>query len=159
MAKIINSPVVVLILNLSMCLFLCEAIGKRKRPSSDVALFECLHKQVCDCNLPERYNECYLYLTQETRNWFIDRINECEIEALEYGSFTNVANLACPHERDELKSCYDVVNNLFMERVKLAATGQLGPNETAAFEAGRKCIEPNVSFCIAFQDRCMSVGK
>ncbi|GFU41247.1 uncharacterized protein TNCV_1848301 [Trichonephila clavipes] len=131
----------------------------RKRPPNGDGLYDCLWKQVCECKLPERYAECFDYLTQETRDWLIDRINECELVKLDYGSFMIISEGFCPRDRVETKDCYETCNKQFMERIKQAAMGELGPEENAAMEAARKCIEPNISFCIAFPDNCMSVGK
>ncbi|GFU27843.1 hypothetical protein NPIL_446761, partial [Nephila pilipes] len=72
-----------------------------------------------------------------TRDWLIDRLNECNVVELEHGPFKDALDLLCPSPHDELKACYDDVNKQLMERVKLAGTGQLGPDESAAFEAAR----------------------
>ncbi|GFT06859.1 hypothetical protein NPIL_218451, partial [Nephila pilipes] len=48
-----------------MSTFHCLGLGLRKRQSPDVALFECLHKQICECKLGSRMQECYSYLTEE----------------------------------------------------------------------------------------------
>ncbi|GFS62298.1 uncharacterized protein TNIN_270771 [Trichonephila inaurata madagascariensis] len=107
----------------------------RKRPPNGDGLYDCLWKQVCECKLPERYSECFDYLTKETQDWLTDRINECELITVEYGGFTAIAEGFCPRDRVETKGCYEAVNKQFMERIK--------------------CIEPNISFCIAFPDNCM----
>ncbi|GFR03586.1 uncharacterized protein TNCT_641511, partial [Trichonephila clavata] len=128
---------------------------KKRPPANADGWYDCLRKQVCECNLPDRYAECFDYMTQETRDWWFDRINECGVVSLEYGSFRVISNAFCSIDPDEAKGCYEDVNKQFMERVKQAASGALGPEENAAMEAARKCIEPNISFCIAFPDNCM----
>ncbi|GFQ67640.1 hypothetical protein TNCT_340891 [Trichonephila clavata] len=74
---------------------------KKRPPTNSDGLYDCLWKQVCECNLPERYAECFDYLTQETQDWLIDRINECGILSLEHGGFMVISGGFCPMKRDD----------------------------------------------------------
>ncbi|GFY79333.1 xaa-Pro aminopeptidase 1 [Trichonephila inaurata madagascariensis] len=89
----------------------------KKRKTNTDGLYDCLRKQVCECNLPERYAECYDFLSQETRNWAIDKINECELVKLEYGGFMTISDAFCPRDRIETRGCYESVNEQLMERI------------------------------------------
>ncbi|PRD23758.1 UNVERIFIED_CONTAM: hypothetical protein NCL1_45547 [Trichonephila clavipes] len=66
MAKAVSSAILILILNLVIFTLLSVAIPTKKRKANTDGLYDCLWKQVCECNLPARYAECYDYLTQES---------------------------------------------------------------------------------------------
>ncbi|GFT71167.1 hypothetical protein NPIL_648471 [Nephila pilipes] len=86
-------------------------------------------------------------------------MNECDLPKVEYGSLKTALNLLCPEEKEKQKNCFEHIIKSVKKRVKMAATGQLGLAESASYEIARKCLEPNVNFCIAFPDNCMSIGK
>ncbi|GIY18258.1 uncharacterized protein CEXT_802441 [Caerostris extrusa] len=136
MASTQFSVLTVLIICLSMTISLCVAQLPKKK---DTAIMECVDQQMCQCELVSRFDKCYQYLTDETKIWFVDQINACEIEKVDPDAYTDGVRKICTHDREEIEPCFDDVNKKLMERVRQSATGQFGPDETKAFEEARVC--------------------
>ncbi|GFS85487.1 uncharacterized protein NPIL_3061, partial [Nephila pilipes] len=93
-----------------------------------------------------------------SQQWIYDELIKCELAELDRSDFQGSMGRLCAINRDESKPCFDTINNKLMERIKEAATGQLGPDESAAFEKSRKCFEAFIAFCESAQGQCISVG-
>ncbi|GBO03325.1 hypothetical protein AVEN_48563-1 [Araneus ventricosus] len=103
----------VIALCLSINALLCS--GRKKKQSSD-ALFECVLKQTCDCDKPQRFGDCYGQLTEQSQNWMVDQLNSCNLVELEYGLFTEGMQKLCSVANNEFKPCFDESNTQLMKR-------------------------------------------
>ncbi|GIY65842.1 hypothetical protein CDAR_51801 [Caerostris darwini] len=98
MASTQFSVLTVLIICLSTTILLCVATVSNK----DTAIMECVDQQMCRCDLVNRFDKCYKYLTDETKIWFVDQINACEIEQVETTAYTDGIKKICTHGREEI---------------------------------------------------------
>ncbi|XP_055942833.1 uncharacterized protein LOC129972646 [Argiope bruennichi] len=147
--------VIVIVLCFSIKAFLCSA---RRSKSGNEALLQCTLKQMCECGIRQRFEDCYNELTDNSKIWMVDELNTCNLVQLEYDEVQEDIDKICTLDREELRPCFNEFNNKATRRIIEASSGMHGPYESPAFERARKCSEAIVAFCQSTPDMCMSIG-
>ncbi|GFU07856.1 uncharacterized protein NPIL_609911 [Nephila pilipes] len=132
----------------------CEGLRKRKGPPKSEALFNCFYRQICECGVYEAAQECYSKLTEPGQTWLIGVSNTCGLNDFLEGRYAYDVEIMCTsYERDEVRHCFDIVNQKTMERMREVALTD--PEETKGLQRTRNCLEAIIAYCESANQGCM----
>ncbi|GBN32961.1 hypothetical protein AVEN_123568-1 [Araneus ventricosus] len=109
----------------------------RKSPKNDDALYECVQKQMCECDIPQRFSDCFSMMTDNSQKWLVGVLNSCQLVELQNGEVTSTLKKLCALDRFQFKPCFNGANIQLKQRVITSSTGIYGADESPSFEKAR----------------------